>query len=55
MKKYFSILLSFILINSSLIAQDFSPPIISSFTFSPDTVDITSTSKNVTIKVLASD
>jgi predicted DNA binding CopG/RHH family protein len=51
---FFSFLLSNLIINS-VYAQDFNAPVISSFTFSPDTIDITSQSQVVTVRVLAND
>ena len=51
---FFLFLFSHLIFNS-VDAQDFNAPVISSFTFSPDTIDITSQSRVVTVRVLAND
>ena len=52
MWRYF---LLFLFFSNEVLSQDFDPPFIKSFIFTPDTIDVTNSSKTITVRVEALD
>jgi serine protease len=52
MWRYF---LFFLFFSNEVISQDYDPPYIKSFTFTPDTIDVTNSAKTITVRVEALD